>query len=184
MNHYARTLENIVETGHSGDWKYCLSDDALFPIPPHLDIGLRNSAGQWWAIERHANGDAFFRVRRLYAWDGASFAPDFAKGARNLGDCLKALRDGDADAALAMAGPLVGSLVHDAGYQFVCEISAALDWGTDRTLTWADGMFLHTMLACGTPRRRATLYHFAVATVGHAYNAAGRFFRWIKRDER
>lgn len=173
------TLRSIIQTGQNGGWKYILSDDVLFHIP--LEMAPRNAAvSQWWTFEQHVDGEWYMRIRKGYAWDGSTYSPDFSKGVTSLQTVLAVLNASGHAAALSLCGPLLGSILHDAVYQFVLEIALSQKSGKWKTLTWGDRMFKAIMLACGTPAKQAKIYHAVVSWIGHPLNLIWRNTAWMR----
>lgn len=173
----ATAIPCIRETGQKGEWKYILTADVLIPIPAELRP-VRSAYGRWWVLEQDADGEWCLRVRKGYAWDGASYAPDFSRGVEGWATVLAVADISGPQAALALCGPLMGSIPHDLMYQCVLEIAETQGLSKWYVLSWADLLFRATMLECGTPARQARIYYLTVAWIGHPLNWLWRNTRW------
>lgn len=129
-------------------WKYKLAGELTHATAVEPAPVFDNA---WLSIER--DGDAvLLRVRHGYAWDGCTWAPDFA-------------------------GTRLASCLHDAVYQFAEPIAAASGWSVRAVLRWGDRVFKERMRADGAARWVVWLYAWAVRLLGFAFHQAARWIR-------
>ena len=172
MNDIQKSFEHALRAtiNYGGAYDYSLTDSAVLPIPATL-IPPAECRNDWIRVADHGSKGWHMTIAPGYTWDGCSLAEDFCMGTRHLSEALLLLHVSPRQ-AIASAGPLLGSLGHDPGYQFKRDLAKA--WGcTDReVLIWANAWFRWLMLEAGTPQGKVRRYYFAVTTVGPAYNWA------------
>lgn len=174
----APILPGIVEERRRfGDWRYTLGPRAALPVPPDRDPP-KPAALDWVEVWRDSLGRWYLSIAPTYSWNGCNLATDYSLGARNMADVLRMLQ-ADERRGVAMAGPLLGSLAHDAVWQFVLELAAAWGWSKWEVLTWGDDVFRHVMQLAGTPSGQIARYYWVVHNLGHPYNYLARQFRRI-----
>ena len=125
------------------NWKFETAVDCIFPLR-HGPEGTFDS--EWLKIVTTGKRPTA-QVRRAYAWDGATLAPDFKF-------------------------TIAGSCLHDVLYQYAEAIATAWGWDVQDVLAWADDEFLATMLAQRSRRRWSRLGQTAIALTYYAMVSA------------
>ena len=126
------------------DWDYTLVSDVTIILNNPYFIPAAEFKNEWLWI-RVENGKVAVTVFKNYSWDGPTGVPD-------------------------IQGTILASVYHDAIYQFVRAIMPVWNTGLNRTLRFADDVFLQGMLDYHTDRVSAYTYYYGVRALGTPFH--------------
>jgi len=132
------------------DWAYIMTEDYTFNLGKSYKIP-REFKNEWMWL-RMENDETLLTIFKDYAWDGPTAVYDFE-------------------------GTILGSLPHDALYQFCEDIAKVFGWSWVSVIWMADSIFKLAMTQQKTNVVVKYVYFAGVAIVGVPFHYIAKLFK-------